>query len=401
MQSNPSRTLDTLRRTIFLLSMPFFILGLLLPVYGKEIGASVIEIGLFFSAFSLMTVLLRPLVGWGLDRFGRRNFFLAGAAGYAVTMVGFAFIDQVWGIVLARILQGISSSLLWLSVSAITADSAGERERGSAFGRIAQSSSQGSIAGVFIGFTLLSARISINGQETHLGSWMLLFLVYGVINLAAFFLAMRRLPETKPAAVEGDAAPIRWSQTWVLLLLVTLVTGASAAMISPLLIVYLQEKLAVGVETLSWAFLPQGLVWALLPAQLGKLADRFGRKTMMLIGLGAAAVSSFVIPMLGSLIAFAMLWAFEALCFAAGDPAEQALVADLTGRNKRGRAYGLYVMFADLGATVGPLGGAWLYQTYGAAMPFYVNGVILAICALVLLIFLKIPGRQTSVASTS
>ncbi|MBM4460332.1 MAG: MFS transporter [Chloroflexi bacterium] len=47
--------------------MPFFILGLMLPVYGKQIGASVVEIGLFFSAFSLVTVLLRPLVGWGLD----------------------------------------------------------------------------------------------------------------------------------------------------------------------------------------------------------------------------------------------------------------------------------------------------------------------------------------------
>lgn len=126
MTAQPASTLATLRRTIFFLSMPFFILGLLLPVYGKEICASVVEIGLFFSAFSLMTVLLRPLVGWGLDRFGRRNFFLVGVAGYTVTMVGFAFIDQVWGIVLARILQGISSSLLWLSASAITADSASE-----------------------------------------------------------------------------------------------------------------------------------------------------------------------------------------------------------------------------------------------------------------------------------
>jgi MFS family permease len=53
--------------------MPFFILGLLLPAYGKQIGASVVEIGLFFSAFSLMTVILHPLVGWGLDHFGRRG----------------------------------------------------------------------------------------------------------------------------------------------------------------------------------------------------------------------------------------------------------------------------------------------------------------------------------------
>jgi MFS transporter, DHA1 family, multidrug resistance protein len=360
MTTHPISTLATLRRTVFFVSMPFFILGLLLPVYGKEIGASVIEIGLFFSAFSLMTVFLRPLVGWGLDRLGRRGFFLAGLAGYALTMFSFAFIDQALGIVLARILQGISSSMLWLSVNAITADLAGEQERAAAFGQVAQVSNQGAIAGTTLGFVLLNARLSFNGQEVHFGSWMLLFLVYGAINLYALFLGLRGLPETKTSLAEGESTSIRWSQTWVLLLLVTLVTGASAAMISPILIIFLQDKLDIGIETLSWAFLPSALVWAFLPAQLGKLADRLGRKPLMLLGLGAAALSSFLIPALASVVALAALWAFQSLCYAAGDPAEQALVADLTGRNQRGRAYGLYVMFADLGATIGPLGGAWL-----------------------------------------
>ena len=251
MQTNADSTLAVLRRTIFLISMPFFILGLMLPVYGKEIGASAVEIGLFFSVFSLMTVLVRPLVGWGLDRFGRRGFFLAGLGGYALTMISFAFIDQTAGILLARIFQGISSSLLWLSVSAITADLAGAEQRGVAFGRVAQASNQGAIAGTTLGFVLLNARLSLSGQVVQLGSWMLLFLVYGAINLYALFLGLRGLPETKPVAGAADATPIRWSQTWVLLLLVTLVTGAAAAMLSPILIIFLQEKLGIGIETLS------------------------------------------------------------------------------------------------------------------------------------------------------
>jgi hypothetical protein len=45
--------LSTVRRSVLLISLPFFILALVLPVQGKEIGASVLEIGLFFSAFSL------------------------------------------------------------------------------------------------------------------------------------------------------------------------------------------------------------------------------------------------------------------------------------------------------------------------------------------------------------
>ncbi|MHB0923684.1 MAG: hypothetical protein ACYC3H_06945 [Bellilinea sp.] len=41
-----------------------------------------------------------------------------------------------------------------------------------------------------------------------------------------------------------------------------------------------------------------------------------------------------------------------------------------------------------------PLGGAWTNQTYGAARPFYANGIILALSAVVLLIFLKPPAKK-------
>lgn len=395
MKRSPPETLSALRRTVFLVSMPFFMLSLLLPVHGKEIGASAVEIGLFYSVFSLVTVVLRPVVGWGLDRFGRRPFFVASVAGYAAAMTSFAFSDQVWNIVLARVIQGTASSLMWLSASAITADMASEQGRGSAFGSVAQASSRGSIAGTLLGFVLLNARISLGGRQTDVGGWTLLFLGYGAISLVALLLTLRQLPETLPQVDGFESEPIRWTRTWVLLLLVTLATGASVAMISPVLIIFLQDRLGVGIETLSWAFLPTGLVWALLPTRLGRLADRFGRKPMMLLGLGAAAASSFVIPALGSVIGLALVWAFQEACYAAGDPAEQALVADLTGRQQRGRAYGLYVMCNGLGATIGPLGGAWLYQTVGARAPFYANGVILALCGLVLLVFLRIPAPQT------
>jgi MFS family permease len=400
MEMQADRSLGVLRRSLFFVSLPFFILNLMLPVYGREIGASVVEIGLFFTAFSIMTVLLRPLVGWGIDRFGRRGFLLAGLLGYVVTMFSFAFIDRTAGVLVARVIQGISSALLWLSVSAIVADLAGEQARGVAFGRVIQSNTQGAIVGTAVGFTLLNWPLDLNLGGREVTNWMLLFLVYSVVSLYALWIAARGLPETRPVATPAAArSPIRWSRTWVLLLVVALVTGAAAAMLAPILIIFLQDRLAVGIESLSWAFLPSALVGAFLPARLGRLADRYGRKPMMLVGLSAAAVTSFVIPALGSVLALGALWAFQSACYAAGDPAEQALVADLTGKDQRGRGYGLYVMCADLGAAVGPLGGAWLYQTYGPAAPFYANGVVLAACALALLAFLKVPRVAAQAAS--
>lgn len=388
----PAQTARALRQSIFWVSLPFFILSLLLPVYGREIGANVVEIGLFFSVFSLMTVLLRPLVGWGLDRFGRRRFFLLGLFGYALSMGSFALIDRIWGILLARILQGIASSLLWLSARAITADLSTQSERGRAFGAVAQASSQGSIAGTFIGFTILGFAAGITGDPSDKVGWVLTFGTFSLAALIGWVIAWRGVHETHAPDHARVTRPIVWSRAWTLLLLITFVTGASASMIAPVVIVFLQDRLGVSLSTLSWAFLPSGLVWALLPRYLGRLADRFGRKPLMLLGLVAASVTSFVIPHLSSLIGLAVLWAWQDLCYAAGDPAEQALVADLTGGDQRGRAYGLYALAADLGATIGPLGGTWLYQHCGARAPFYANGGVLALCAIAIWIWLRVPA---------
>jgi MFS family permease len=197
--------------------------------------------------------------------------------------------------------------------------------------------------------------------------------------------------ETNPGATQARPSPIVWSRAWTLLMLVTLVTAAAWTMTSPILILFLQERLNAGINEIAWAFLPSGIIWSLLPARMGGLADRFGRKPLMVLGLVVSAVTMFILPSLTGFLGLAVLWSLLALCFAAGDPAEQALVADLTGGDQRGRAYGLYVMASDIGAALGPLGGGWLYDRFDPSTPFLATGFILALCALLLLIFLQLP----------
>jgi MFS family permease len=299
-------------------------------------------------------------------------------------MIAFAYSDQVWGMVIARLLQGVASAFAWLSASAIIADITGPDNRARYFGRLAQASSRGSILGAFIALFLFNSNSSVNG-------WRFSFLAFAAGSVIAFLIALRGVRETNPQKTKTRPSPIVWSRAWTLLMLVTLVTAASWTMTSPILILFLQERLNAGVDVIAWAFLPSGIIWSLLPAYLGRLADRFGRKPLMVLGLAVSAVTMFVLPSLTSIFGLAVLWAVLALCFAAGDPAEQALVADLTGGDQRGRAYGLYVMASDIGAALGPLGGGWLYDTIDPSAPFIANGIILAINGLVLLLFLQIP----------
>ena len=69
-------------------------------------------------------------------------------------------------------------------------------------------------------------------------------------------------------------------------------------------------------------------------------------------------------------------------------PAEEAMVADLTGHQIRGTGYGLYTFVSSMGASVGPLAGGWLYDSIGQPVPFYINGIVLLIGGLLVLLLL-------------
>lgn len=381
-------TMTVLRRTVLLISFSFGILNFVLPIYGRDIGASALEIGLLFSAFSLMTVALRPLVGAGLDRFGRRGFFIAGLAAYALTMLSFAYASAVWSLLAAGVLQGIASALLWLAANAIIADISGADERARSFGLVTQASNQGAIAGTFIGFTVLFSLSFTAG-------WKSLFIGYAAAGLAAVIMAWRKMPETRPAQSEAQDSPragietVLRSRPLSVLMLVGAVSGASQAMLAPILMIFLQEKFHAEVDELAWAFLPAALVWTFLPARMGRLADRVGRKPLIWLAIATAAGVSLLIPRVDSLAALAALWVLEAVCFTASDPASSALITDLTGEQVRGRVYGLFAFAGSLGAVAGPLLGGWLYDSAGKPAPFLVNAAALGACALIIALALN------------
>ncbi len=101
-----SNAISSMQTAVLLGSLSFGILGFVLPIYGKQLSANALEIGGLFSVFSVMTLALRPVVGWALDRYGHKPFFVAGIACYALTMGLFALASNLGLLYLARLVRG-------------------------------------------------------------------------------------------------------------------------------------------------------------------------------------------------------------------------------------------------------------------------------------------------------
>jgi len=381
---------SVLYRPIFLVSFAFTFLGFGLPIYSKSLGASAVAIGGLYSVFTVTILVGRPLVGWALDRFGRRRFFVAALIGYAITMTLFALAKDLTGLYLARFIQGIASSFMWITVRTIVADLSAPEARGQLMGRVTENGARGEIVGVFLGFTLFGILPSDSG-------WPVIFCVYAALAFAAAGLAWKNVPETRPPTTTAVAASSILSPSLFKLLIVVFTTGLAMALISPIYLIFLQDKFTADISVLAWAFLPAGLVYGLLPSRLGKLSDRFGRAPLMAAGLVTAGILSLLLPTLPNLFLLALFFTLEAVGWSMAGPAEAAMVADLTGHEARGRGYGLYEFAASLGATVGPLFGGWLYDALGKPVPFYVTGAILLVSTGWVLIVL----RQRSQAGTA
>jgi len=380
---NTSKIRSHLKTSIMLGSFAFGIMSFILPIYSKRIGGNALTIGGLFSIFSIVTLILRPFIGKAIDKYGRKMFFVSAFIFYGISMFLFSCSTNVISLYISRFIQAIGASFMWISAYSIAIDIADDEKRGIAIGQVDGAHNKGALYGALIGFVLLS-------NFTLMRGWSILFKGYAILSIAAGYIAYKYIPETK--AVSGEQTKSdnnKLNSNFTKLLLIVFISSISTSMLSPILMIYLQDRFTTNIGTLATAFIPAALVYAFLPSRLGGISDKFGRKMPMVIGLIGSGIVSLGFTHMYSIQVLVILWVLESIGIVMASPAEEALVSDIAGRDIRGSAYGLYLFVSSLGAVIGPLIGGWLYDSFGHVIPFYLNGIILLSDAILVLILFK------------
>jgi MFS family permease len=135
-----------------------------------------------------------------------------------------------------------------------------------------------------------------------------------------------------------------------------------------------------------------GLVGALAAIIGGSIAEKYGKRKLLLIGAFASIAFWFFLLITNSLLSLTAVISIFVFIIGVSGPAIMALVAELTPPGKRGRNYGYIGMTNDAGLVVGPIIGGLLLDYFknsaglsllGAMQTLFLVNVIFAVIAAV------------------
>ncbi len=130
------------------------------------------------------------------------------------------------------------------------------------------------------------------------------------------------------------------------------------------------DELGSGVEALGIMTMVFALSQMLAAPAAGALADRVGRRPLVLLALAAFALANVGYLLAASTAAFIAV-RFAGGLFTAGlFPAAMGIVADVTREEERGKWIGLVMAGFATGIVFGPVLGGLLYDGWGFAAPF-------------------------------
>jgi len=168
-------------------------------------------------------------------------------------------------------------------------------------------------------------------------------------------------------------------------------TGASFSLVMPFMALYVEE-LGAPKNKVEWyaglAVSLSALASALIAPVWGRLADRYGRKPMM---VRASLVMTFTMGGLAFVPNVFWLLALRLLngLFSGYIPNSTALIASQAPKNRSGYALGTLATGMIGGSLIGPLLGGVLAEWLGIRQVFLLVGFILLICNLLTVFLIK------------
>lgn len=371
-----------MRLILILVSLPIGVMSFFLPIYSKSLDMNALEIAGLFSILTFTLIIIRPFIGKLIDKVGRKPVLIMAILIYSISYLIFSIATTTLLLYIARAIQGVASALMGISIYAIVADTHNLNNISKGFGKINSAKSTGNIYGCILSSLILSKVAFLKG-------WKILFIIFTLAALFALFKVITTFKESRNVPVNKKLNIKNYSSNTIKLLFIVFISSLSSSMVSPILMIYLQDKITTDISGLALAFFPAMIVGSLLSVKIGEISDKLGKNKSMLIGMFIGGITVIILPSLKSVSTFSVIWTISSIGGILYNLAESGLYTQLNTAKDNGEIFGIYTLVCDLGVMIGPLLGGFLYETTSKTSPFYLNGIAMIIIATFIPILLK------------
>ncbi len=325
--------------------------------------------------------------GYLSDKTGKRKLFVwLGYLFGGTSRLGYALsrIISVWQYLIPFRVLDRSGKMRGAPRDAIIADISTNQNRGRNFGLLRAMDNLGAVFGIL---TCL-ALVSLYGLDFL----PKLFIIASVPSLIGAALVFIFIKDRKTSRIFKGLSLKELTPNFRLFILLSALFALGAFSYSFLLIY-------VGSLNLETTFLPLfqiqillyllfTVVASLTSLPFGWLADKAGRKTVLILSFVFWGLVCLSFPYATSLAPIAAIFAFYGMHKGAIEPSQKALVSELAPKEYRASALGAFQMITGLCALPASFMAGVLWITLGSFAPFYL-ALILTAVASVLLLFIK------------
>jgi predicted MFS family arabinose efflux permease len=289
-------------------SMDFMIMMPLGPQCRQELSISPQQFAIVVSSYGFSAAIAGLLAALFIDRFDRRNTLLALYAGLITGTLLCAVAPGYWSLMLARTVAGAFGGIGGAFILVIVGDAFPEIRRGRATGVVMTAFSIASIAGLPAGI-VLGNRFGVRAP----------FGVLGVGSLAIWLLAFKVLPPMRGhlgreylSAADTLDAVRQPAHLRAYAFMVALVLGSFT--IAPHFSDFLVHNVGRAKDDLAYVYLCGGLLTFVTLPQVGRCADRFGKRLVFRLMAGCTIVAILVLtrlppaPLLPVLVVTTSYW---------------------------------------------------------------------------------------------
>ena len=364
----------------------------LLPIFAKKLDITVSSIGFAVSIFAFARLLFNFPIGIITDKIGRRPLLILGPLINAFGIILTGYSNNLTMLLFARFISGIGHGMYTLAALAYISDISNDSNRARYIGMNQAALLTGVAFGPAIGGIL---------AELY-GIRMPFYFIGIVVALTSFYSAMR-LPETLVRQKERKTSNINSknlpstknliiklikSMKFVSIGLVTiaifLTRQGSRHTIIPLLAV---TKLNISTGIIGIIFTIQAIMHLIILIPASFLADKYGRRKVILPSLIATGFCLLLYTFSGSLFSFILVSILISLSMALAGPAPAAYVVDISPKEITGITMSLYRTAGDIGFVIGPPILGLIADKYSLETSLEINSFVIFIVAIIFFVF--------------